>query len=193
MSKIQKELSRIQGEIKANKSQYNSFGKYNYRSVDDILEGYKKVKGETSIILSDTIEAIGDRVYVKATATIYIDGESLSNTAYAREPNQKKGMDEAQVTGATSSYARKYALGGLLALDDTKDADSMNNSQKLPDRAGNPVQFMTSEQRTQIVALAGEKKLTQQDWNNLKVPAVEANGWDMATANKCIDYLKSMK
>jgi len=125
----------IQSELKAPKGQYNSFGKYNYRSCEDILEGAKPLLAKYGLVLTirDGIELIGDRFYVKATATITDGKEQLSTEAYARESADKKGMDASQVTGATSSYARKYALNGLLAIDDTKDADTMDNSK-------NPVQ-----------------------------------------------------
>lgn len=122
----------IQSELKAPKGQYNSFGKYNYRSCEDILEGVKPLLAKHSLVLTiqDGIELIGDRYYVKATATITDGKESISTSAYARESLDKKGMDASQVTGATSSYARKYALNGLLCIDDTKDADTMDNSKK---------------------------------------------------------------
>lgn len=122
----------IQSELKAPKGQYNSFGKYNYRSCEDILEGVKPLLAKHGLVLTirDGIELIGDRFYVKATATITDGKEQLSTEAYARESAEKKGMDASQVTGATSSYARKYALNGLLAIDDTKDADTMDNSKK---------------------------------------------------------------
>ena len=122
----------IQSELKAPKGQYNSFGKYNYRSCEDILEGVKPLLVKHGLVLTiqDSIDLIGDRFYVKATATITDGKEQLSTSAYARESLDKKGMDASQVTGATSSYARKYALNGLLAIDDTKDADTMDNSKK---------------------------------------------------------------
>lgn len=122
----------IQSELKAPKGQYNSFGKYNYRSCEDILEGVKPLLAKHGLVLTirDCIELIGDMFYVKATATITDGKEQLSTNAYARESADKKGMDASQVTGATSSYARKYALNGLLAIDDTKDADTMDNSKK---------------------------------------------------------------
>ena len=122
----------IQSELKAPKGQYNSFGKYNYRSCEDILEGVKPLLAKHGLVLTiqDSIDLIGDRFYVKATATITDGKEELSTSAYARESLDKKGMDASQVTGATSSYARKYALNGLLAIDDTKDADTMDNSKK---------------------------------------------------------------
>lgn len=122
----------IQSELKAPKGQYNSFGKYNYRSCEDILEGVKPLLAKHGLVLTiqDEIELIGDRYYVKATANITNGKENISSSAYARESLDKKGMDSSQVTGATSSYARKYALNGLLAIDDTKDADTMDNSKK---------------------------------------------------------------
>ncbi len=127
---IYTELNRIQKLLKAPKSQRNSFGKYNYRSCEDILEAVKPLLDDCTLTVSDEIVVIGNRFYVKATACLSLsDTEKVTNTAFAREPAEKKGMDEAQVTGATSSYARKYALNGLLAIDDTKDADAeMPNS-----------------------------------------------------------------
>ena len=130
--KFIEKIVAIQSELKAPKGQYNSFGKYNYRSCEDILEGVKPLLAKHGLVLTirDGIELIGDRYYVKATATITDGKEQLSTDAYARESLDKKGMDSSQVTGATSSYARKYALNGLLAIDDTKDADTMDNSKK---------------------------------------------------------------
>lgn len=121
-------LSMIQQKMKAPKNLYNSFGKYNYRNAESILEAFKPFESEykVALVIYDEIVEIGGKNYVKATAE-FIDCESISiyrTTAYAREPVEKKGMDEAQITGATSSYARKYALNGLFLLDDTKDADS---------------------------------------------------------------------
>ena len=131
---IAEKLGIIQQDLIAPKNQYNSFGKYNYRSCEDILEGLKPClkKVKAAITISDDIVLVGDRFYVKATATLW-DAESdakISNTAWARESEDKKGMDASQVTGATSSYARKYALNGLFAIDDVKDADTRDNRQK---------------------------------------------------------------
>lgn len=122
----------IQHKLKAPKGQYNSFGKYNYRSCEDVLEGVKPLLKEhnLALLIDDEIVQIGERYYVKATAKITDGREIVSATAYAREPDTKKGMDESQITGATSSYARKYALNALLCIDDTKDADIMDNSKK---------------------------------------------------------------
>lgn len=121
-------LSEIQRKMKAPKSRYNSFGKYSYRSAEDILEAFKPYEEEykVSLVIRDDIVAVGDRVYVKATAQL-LDCESpqeASAWAYAREADTKKGMDESQITGTASSYARKYAMNGLFLLDDTKDADT---------------------------------------------------------------------
>lgn len=122
-----KELNTIQTKLNAPKNQKNTFGGYNYRSCEDIMEAIKPLLAETgcTLVVSDDIIMTGDRFYVKATATITNPtGETVCNTAYAREPLDRKGVDEAQVTGSTSSYARKYALGGLLCLDDNKDPDT---------------------------------------------------------------------
>lgn len=129
---FQQKVVAVQSELKAPKGQYNSFGKYNYRSCEDILEGVKPLLNKYGLYLTigDSVELIGDRYYVKATATLSDGTNSISTSAYARESIDKKGMDASQVTGATSSYARKYALNGLLCIDDTKDADTMNNAKQ---------------------------------------------------------------
>ena len=121
------ELLQIQSRLKVPKANVNTFGKYNYRKCEDILEAVKPICHSLNcfIMVSDEIVEIGGRIYIKATATIYNgEGKSISTTAYAREADKKAGMDDAQVTGAASSYARKYALNGLLAIDDTKDPDT---------------------------------------------------------------------
>ena len=121
-------LSKIQQELKAHKGQWNKFGKYTYRSCEDILEAVKPLLGEAWLILVDEIVLVGDRHYVKAVVTLYGEGEPKQATAFAREPLARKGMDESQITGAASSYARKYALNGLFCIDDTKDADASGNN-----------------------------------------------------------------
>lgn len=128
-----KSLRDLQAELKAPKSQRNSFGNYNYRSAEDILEALKPlaVKHGLTFQICDDICEIGGRVYVKATVTCTDDeGVTMSSTAFAREEETKKGMDGSQVTGAASSYARKYALNGMLLIDDTKDADATNTHGK---------------------------------------------------------------
>lgn len=146
---VLEKLSTIQNELKCPKGQYNSFGKFKYRSLEDILEAVKPIcqKYKTALVLSDEVKNIGDRYYIKATATLYdceeVEFPCISNTAFAREDNDKKGMDGAQLTGACSSYARKYALGGLLNLDDTKDADTDEfhelNERDLVDEGEQPI------------------------------------------------------
>lgn len=132
---IYEKLNKIQTELKAPKGQYNSFGKYKYRSCEDILEAIKPFLTETKTVLTinDEIVFIGNRFYVKATAVL-TDCENensfIINSAFAREDDSKKGMDGSQITGASSSYARKYALNGLFAIDDTKDADTDENAKQ---------------------------------------------------------------
>lgn len=126
---INEKLLKIQIELKAPKGQYNSFGKYKYRSCEDILEAVKPLLQENKCTLTirDDMEQIGDRYYIKATAILAdteADNTIITNTAYAREEESKKGMDGSQITGTASSYARKYALNGLFLIDDTKDADT---------------------------------------------------------------------
>ena len=128
-----KELIKIQTELKAPKWNYNNFGKYKYRSAEDILEAVKPVlsKHNCYITISDDVIELSGRFYIQATATITNDKwESEDVVAYAREPEIKKGMDVSQITGSSSSYARKYALNGLFAIDDTKDADTMDNREQ---------------------------------------------------------------
>lgn len=144
---IYEKLLAVQCELKAPKSQFNNFGKYAYRNCEDILESAKPVlaKHKALVFLTDNIELIGDRYYVKATAT-FVDVENpdtppIVATAFAREEENKKGMDGSQVTGASSSYARKYALNGLFDIDDTKDSDTTNsgdnNNSKQPTQKAN--------------------------------------------------------
>jgi len=125
---ITETLSAIQAKLKAPKSQFNAFGKYKYRSLEDIFEGLKPLLSEhkAAVTIQDEMVQVGQRIYVKAAATLHCGGEQMTVTAYAREAENKKGMDESQVTGSTSSYARKYAMNGLFAIDDTKDADATN-------------------------------------------------------------------
>jgi len=124
-----KELIAIQSQLKANKSQFNKFGNYSYRSCEDILESVKPLLKVNNAILtiSDEMVLVGERVYVKATSTITVNDKSISVSAFAREPLAQKGMSESQITGSASSYARKYSLNGLFCIDDTKDADTMDN------------------------------------------------------------------
>lgn len=123
-------LAKIQAELNAPKGQYNSFGGYHYRSCEDILNAVKPLLDGLFLSISDEVVQLGDRYYIKATATISDGKHTHSASALAREALTKKGMDDAQVTGSTSSYARKYCLNGLFGIDDTKDADATNDHGK---------------------------------------------------------------
>jgi len=161
MRDLVKKVSKIQQELKAPKSQRNKFGGYNYRNCEDILEAVKPLLGDLILTISDSIEVVGNRVYVKSTAVI-TDGENkIENIAFAREAEDKKGMDLSQITGATSSYARKYALNGLFCIDDTKDADSMDN--KKPQYMG-----LQKDYEGMINMVASGDRTPEQIINNLE-------------------------
>lgn len=138
------ELVAVQAALKAPKGQFNEFGGYRYRSCEDVLEAAKPLLSEHGLLLTLTDEPVevGGRVYIKATASVSDGKESVGVSAYAREPESKKGMDASQVTGSASSYARKYALNGLLLIDDEKDADATNDHgrKKPPRRPQEPTQ-----------------------------------------------------
>ena len=158
---VYEKLIAIQSELKAPKSQYNSFGKYAYRNCEDILEALKPLLKEhkSTIYIADEIVTVLDRFYVKATVT-FIDaetGEKIINTAYAREEECKKGMDGSQVTGASSSYARKYALNGMFAIDDTKDSDFTNTTTK----GDNP--GLSEAQIKRLLAIASKVNISADD------------------------------
>ena len=158
---VYEKLIAIQSELKAPKSQYNSFGKYAYRNCEDILEALKPLLKEhkSTIYIADEIVTVLDRFYVKATVT-FIDaetGEKIINTAYAREEECKKGMDGSQVTGASSSYARKYALNGMFAIDDTKDSDFTNTTTK----GDNP--GLSEAQIKRLLAIASKVNVSADD------------------------------
>lgn len=121
-------LLKVQTELKAPKKQFNSFGKYPYRSCEDILEAVKPLLKELDLLMliSDDVVTVGDRFYVKSTITIYNETDSISAVGFSREEENKKGMDGSQITGASSSYARKYALNGLFLIDDSKESDTTN-------------------------------------------------------------------
>ena len=150
---VYEKLAAVQSALKAPKGQFNAFGKYKYRSCEDIVESVKPLLKQNGLLLtmSDEIVFVLDRFYVKATATIIdtADGNSISVSAFAREEETKKGMDGSQVTGASSSYARKYALNGLFAIDDTKDSDSTNTHGQDAPTQEKPIQEKpTGKQKT---------------------------------------------
>jgi predicted lipoprotein len=161
---ILEKLSNVQNELKVPKNQKNNFGNYNYRSAEDILEAVKPLlkTNRLSLILSDELKNIGDRYYINAIATIYdLDSEkTISNTAYAREEETKKGMDGSQITGTASSYARKYALNGLFNIDDTKDADT-DEYQKQTNKVEAPkkVSLATMDQIERIKKALNEEQI----------------------------------
>jgi len=150
MKTLTEALARIQSQLNAPKGQINSFGGYKYRSCEDILQAVKPLLGGLSLTISDEIKTFGDRVYVQATATISDGEHSLSTTAFAREALTKKGMDESQITGSTSSYARKYALNGLLLIDDNKDADTRDNTNSEQDDRAKKLKAAIAEHQTSI-------------------------------------------
>lgn len=160
MENFYKRVSKVQKELKAPKNQRNTFGNYNYRSCEDILEAAKPLLADNGLLLvvSDSIEEVSGRFYIKATAALY-DTESdnvLINTAYAREEESKKGMDASQVTGTASSYARKYALNGLFCIDDTKDADT--DEHKKQQGAGDAAKVETLADARELVLNFGKHK-----------------------------------
>lgn len=173
-------LSKIQTTLKANKNQYNSFGKYSYRSCEDILEALKPLlkENKSAVILKDEITELNGRFYIKATAT-FIDaesGEKVETTALAREEETKKGMDLSQVSGSTSSYARKYALNGLFAIDDNKDSDFTNTHGKENNTFGNTSQGSTKGNNfNQRSNQQNNKNLTEAQLNRLYAISNKAN------------------
>lgn len=172
MKEVLKKLLEIQVELKAPKNQYNSFGNYSYRSCEDILEAVKPLckKHGCVLTLTDAVKQVGDRYYIEATAILFDveTAEMISSTASAREPQTKKGSDESQITGAASSYARKYALNGLFDIDDTKDADGEEKPTTPAPKPTTPkpvtpapskpmnntVKFISDAQRTRLFAMA---------------------------------------
>ena len=177
MTTIHEKLSQIQSKLNAPKGQYNSFGKYNYRNCEDILQALKPILSEHKchVSLSDEVVIVGNRFYIKATATITdSENNSFSTTAFAREAESKKGMDESQVTGSTSSYARKYALNGLFAIDDNKDADTLNNH---ADFTSQPVAQAAVQQGAQMGSVKQLPTLSDERFNGA-VQAVKNGQFD---------------
>jgi hypothetical protein len=170
---VQPALIVIQTKLKAPKSQYNSFGKYKYRSAEDILEAVKPLLGEQGVLLtlSDDIIEVSGRFYVKATATAAKDGESVSNTAFAREDDTKKGMDGSQITGTASSYARKYALNGLFLIDDTKDADT-DEYQRQTDKKGTKAANAMKKAVAEVQAVKNRAEL-RDVWDKWKEQCID--------------------
>lgn len=187
---LEEKLMNIQSELKAPKNQRNDFGKYNYRSCEDILEAVKPLlaKYKTTMIINDEIIMVGERIYVKATAKIcdIEGGRTISNSAYAREEDTKKGMDGSQITGASSSYARKYALNGLFLIDDTKDSDATNETVREEKK-----KKITAEQKKEIKELFDDKLMaTMLDYIKTKFKATSIEDLTEAQAKDIIDHRK---
>ena len=196
---IYEKLCIIQSKLKAPKGQYNSFGKYKYRSCEDILEAVKPLLAETKTVLNvtDRMEVVGDRIYVRAEAHLNDceDTGEITTVAYAREEESKKGMDSSQVTGAASSYARKYALNGLFCIDDNKDSDSTNTGSsgktaaKKPE-SKEPVEMITSENVMSIQNIIDKypsSNLFEQIKTRFKVD--EVKGLTKEKGQKCLKML----
>lgn len=181
---IYEKLGIIQSKLKAPKGQYNSFGKYKYRSCEDILEAAKPLLAETKTVLSvtDRMEVVGDRIYVRAEAHLNDceDTGEITTVAYAREEESKKGMDSSQVTGAASSYARKYALNGLFCIDDNKDSDSTNTGEKVSGKKVEPaketemISFESVMSIKNIIDKYPEAKLLDQIKTRFKVDDIKS-------------------
>lgn len=195
---IYQKLLNIQSELKAPKNQHNKFGNYDYRSCEDILEAVKPLCKDQNVVLniSDDIVIVGERYYVRATATLIdleADGAMIENVAYAREEENKKGMDASQVTGATSSYARKYALNGLFCIDDTKDADTDSykkqsqgkeeNKQSNNNTAKTQAKLITEAQRKRLYAIANGN-------NEVAKRVLARHGYEKSEQIKMDDYEK---
>ena len=197
-------LQAVQRELKAPKGQYNSFGKYKYRSCEDIVEAVKPLLNEQGLILtmSDEVVGVADRVYIKATCKVIdvANGDVIEASALARESLTKKGMDDSQITGTASSYARKYALNGLFAIDDTKDADTdqykqqtngSNSPQNRPQATqkqnagtykGSTANNATDEMRAKALAsLTAEKDNLHMGWDEVKKLAISKFNKDTKT------------
>ena len=191
-------LIKIQSKLKAPKNQNNTFGKYKYRSCEDILEAVKPLLSREGLLLTltDTIEQIGNRFYVKATVKLTDGTETVENTAYAREEETKKGMDGPQVTGTSSSYARKYALNGLFCIDDTKDADTDEYKTETTER--NKAQENMKRQEEQkyktLTDLSHKAKgdgITGEDIKNIITFKYKKHSSKELTFAQCADLLKN--
>lgn len=155
-------LAEIQRELKAPKNQFNKFGNYKYRSCEDILEAVKPLLNELVLTIGDEIVNVGDRYYIKATAVLTNGEQFVENSAFARESLSKKGMDDAQVSGSTSSYARKYALNGLFLIDDQKDSDSLNDGGEEKSVSKRPAYMATKKQVEVITSLIKDGHIDQE-------------------------------
>lgn len=195
--KLKEKLAQIQMQMKAPKNLYNSFGKYNYRNAESILEAFKpfEEKYKVTLIVGDEIVLIGSKNYVKAIAKLYDweTDECIESVAYAREPLEKKGMDEAQITGATSSYARKYALNGLFLLDDTKDSDT-DEVARIGKKAeeSKKTEDANAEKRKLAKKALIERMCKEHNLNHIKLAAANGYVYDTLTEEQLENMLKSL-
>lgn len=191
---LKNKLIQIQSELKAPKGQFNSFGKYNYRSYEDILEAVKPLLAKYKVVMTitDEVVAVSDRVYVRACATLSdAEGdESVSNVAWAREDADKKGMDGSQLTGTASSYARKYCLNGLFLIDDTKDADTDEHRAEMQSKGAQSENKKAEKGITQA-QIEMLMKIASERGQELDVEAIK--GWSMTKASEIIAKYKGEK
>ncbi|MGO2196131.1 ERF family protein [Lactococcus cremoris] len=180
MKNITQKLIKVQSELKAPKGQKNTFGNYNYRSAEDILEAVKPLLSEQGLLMTitDIIEQIGERYYIQAKV-ILTDGEdTVEVTGYARESLNKKGMDDSQITGTASSYARKYAMNGLFLIDDTKDSDSNENRTERENRAKKADVEAEREKQAKIAKLNAQYERALKAANDKEAPMELLTKWN---------------
>ncbi|MDT2919467.1 ERF family protein [Lactococcus lactis] len=180
MKNITQKLIKVQSELKAPKGQKNTFGNYNYRSAEDILEAVKPLLSEQGLLMTitDIIEQVGERYYIQAKVTI-TDGEDMVEvTGYARESLNKKGMDDSQITGTASSYARKYAMNGLFLIDDTKDSDSNENRTERENRAKKADVEAEREKQAKIAKLNAQYERALKAANDNEAPMELLTKWN---------------
>jgi hypothetical protein len=195
-------LARIQSKLVAGKGQTNAFGKYRYRSCEDILEALKPhlSREGCALIIRDSIEEVAGRVYVKANVQLACGDGFLESEAFAREPLTKKGMDESQITGAASSYARKYALNALFCIDDTKDADTMDNRMTRDEADDDAAETPMTQEQTYISAKASLMKLCDgKGWNPSVLNVAIENEFkskladlDISGINNAVDWARTV-
>ena len=187
---IYEKLLQIQTKLEVPKSQYNSFGKYHYRNCEDIQSAVKPLLKEVgaTLITKDELVLIGERYYIKTTARLINaeDGECIENTAYAREEESKKGMDSAQITGSTSSYARKYALNGLFAIDDSRDPDSQSHSNQ-GEKPNKDTGKINKNEADTLYSLLEKNNKSPNELFNIPIESLSREQY-----GKALTYLKSL-
>lgn len=180
MKNITQKLIKVQSELKAPKGQKNTFGNYNYRSAEDILEAVKPLLSEQGLLMTitDIVEQIGERYYIQAKVTLTDGEDTVEVTGYARESLNKKGMDDSQITGTASSYARKYAMNGLFLIDDTKDSDSNENRTERENRAKKADVEAEREKQAKIAKLNAQYERALKAANDNEAPMELLTKWN---------------